>query len=131
MLKTGIAPCARELLDGRLRPGAHADRVDVAREHERGVAQRLAARELQLVAAQDQRMPAELDDADLEGQPRARRGLLEDQRDRPLRERVGAARRALQLERAVEQRVELGCVELGAGEEMAGHGLRAGRGGRQ
>ena len=55
----------------------------MAREHERGVADRLAARELHLVGAQDDRVAAELDDAGLERQPRARRGLLEEQRDAP------------------------------------------------
>ena len=72
-----------ELLEHRVRAGPHADRADVAGEHERGVAQRLAARELEVVGAQDHRMAPELDDAGLEGHPRPRRGLLEDQRDRP------------------------------------------------
>ena len=44
-------------------------------------------------------------DADLEGHPRARRGLLEDQRDAAARQRARGQRRGLQLERAVEQRV--------------------------
>ncbi len=97
-------------------------RADMAREHERGVAQRLAARELQLVGAQHHRMAAELVDAHLEGDARPRRGLLEDQRDAAPGERPRGERRGLQLERAVEQRVQLGGAQLRAGEEVACHG---------
>ena len=61
------------------------------REDERGVAQRLAARDLQLARAQHDRVAAELEDAGLERQPRARRRLLEDERDRPALERPRAA----------------------------------------
>ncbi len=91
----------------------------VAGEDVGGVAQRLAARELQLVGAQHDGMAAELVHADLEGQARARGGLLEDQRDAPPGERLRGQRRGLQLERAVEQRVQLGGGELGPGEEVA------------
>ena len=116
---TGTALCAASSSSDRVGARAHADGRDVAREHERGVAQRLAARELQLVGAQHDRVAAELVDADLERQPRARRGLLEDQRDAAPGERLRGERRALQLERAVEQRVELAARQLGPGEEMA------------
>ena len=54
----------------------------------------LAARELELAGPQDHGMPAELDDAGLEGGPRARGGLLEEQGDdRPssARDASGAA----------------------------------------
>ena len=47
-----------ELLDQPVRPGAHADRVNEAREHQRGVAHRLPARELHLVLAQYERVTA-------------------------------------------------------------------------
>ena len=67
-----------ELGERGIGPGAHADRAHVPREHERGVAQRLAARELQLVRAQHQSVPAELVDSDLERDARARGGLGED-----------------------------------------------------
>jgi hypothetical protein len=110
-----------ELGDRPVRAGAYADRVDVAREDDRGVADRLAARELQLVAAQDDRAPAELADADLEGHARARRRPLEDERDAASLERPCGQPIALELERAIEQRVDLGGGELLAGEEMARH----------
>jgi len=111
-----------ELVEHLLGPGAHADGGDVAREHERGVAQRLAARELQLVGAQHDGVAAQLVDADLEGQPRARGGLLEDQRDAARAQRVRGQRRGLELERAIEQRAQLVGGQLGSGEEMPWQG---------
>ena len=79
-----------QLGDRLVGAGADHDRVDVAREHPRRVADRLAAGELHLVAAQDDRRRPQLGDADLEGDPRPRRGPLEDQRDAAAGERVGA-----------------------------------------
>ena len=77
-------------------------------------------RDLHLVAAQDDRVAAELGDADLEGDPRAGRRHLEEQCDRAAGERVGAVRRPgrLELGRALEQRRQLGRAELLAGEEV-------------
>ena len=46
------------------------------------------AGQLHLVGAQDHRLAAELDDADLKGQARARRGLLEDERHAAARQRA-------------------------------------------
>ena len=109
----------RQLLEQRVRARAHADGVDVAREHERRVPDRLAARELHLVGAQDHRVPAELDDPRLEGDARARRRLLEDERDDAVAQRVRRARRGLQLGGAVQQRPQLVGAQLGAGEEVA------------
>ena len=111
----------RELLENRLGPGPHADGIEVAREHEHRVAQRLTARELQLVGAQDQRVAAQLDDAHLEGHPRPRRWLLEHQPHAALVERLRAARRRLQLERPLDQRAQFGAVQLSTCEEMPGH----------
>jgi hypothetical protein len=121
MLKTGSS-LGRELLEQRVWSRAHADGVDVAREHERGVPDRLAARELHLVGTQDHRMAAELDDAGLERHPRARRGLLEDERDDAVAQGVGGARRRLELGGAIEQREQLVGAQLGAGEEVARQG---------
>ena len=67
-------------------------------------------------------MAAELDDPDLERQARARRGLLEEQRDGPPGERVGRARGGLQRERAVEQRTQVVARQLLAGEEVPRQG---------
>src|SRR6185437_7237826 len=86
-----------ELLEHLVRTRAHADRGDVSREHERRVAHGLTARELKLVGAVHDRVPAELVHADVEGQARARRGLLEDQRDAAALERARGERVGLQL----------------------------------
>ena len=72
--------------------------------------------------AQHHRVAAQLVDAHLERHARARGGLLEDQRHAAPGERLRGQRRGLQLERAVQQRVQLGGAQLGAGEEMAWHG---------
>ena len=111
MFTTGTRGVLGELGEPLLGAGAQADRGDVAREHERGVAHRLAARELELVRAQHHRVAAELDDARLErrracGSTGARTAA------RPCgpRARASAARRRLQRQRAVEQRRELGAA---------------------
>src|ERR1700730_11045044 len=92
------------------------------REHERGVAQRLAARELKLLGAKHDGVASQLGDPDLERQSRARRGLLEDQRHAPALERPRGAGLALELERPVQQPVELGGAQLRPREKMTlGH----------
>ena len=108
-----------ELAQALLAARAQADRRGVAGEHERGVAHRLAARELQLVGAQHHRVAAQLDDAGLHRRARARRGVLEQQRDRAVLEHARGGGLGLELERAVEQAVELRGGELLAGEEVA------------
>ena len=113
---------AGELREHLVRARAHPDRGDVPGEHEGGVPQRLPPRELQLVGAQHQRPAAELVHAHLEGHPRARGGLLEDQRHAAARQRLRGQRRGLQLERPVEQPVELLGAQLGAREEVSCHG---------
>ena len=67
-------------------------------------------------------MAAELDDPDLERDARARRGLLEQQRDRAARRARATTPARLEREGAVQQRRELAGRELGAVEEM--HNLR-------
>ena len=66
---------------------------------------------------------AQLGDADLEGDPRPRRGLLEDEGDAAPGQRVGAdaarARPAFSSSAAVEQLAELERAQLFAGEEVA------------
>jgi hypothetical protein len=109
----------RELLEHRVGAGAHADRRDVARQHAGRVADGLAAGEVQLVAAQHDRLAAELEDPGLERQPRARRVLLEDQGDAAALERARRQRRGLQHGGAVQQREQLVAVELGSREQMA------------
>jgi len=103
-------------------PGAQADHGGVAGEHQRGVADRLAAGELQLVRAQDHRMPAEFEDAGLERRARARGRLVEDQRDGPAFERPRGQRRRLERGGALEQQGEAVGVQLCAGDEVRGCG---------
>ena len=90
-LITGTVGGLGQLGDRLVGAGADRDRGHVAGEDARGVGDRLAAGELQLVAAQDDRRAAELGDPDLEGDPGPGRGLLEDERDRA----AGQRRRAL------------------------------------
>jgi endonuclease/exonuclease/phosphatase family metal-dependent hydrolase len=111
-----------ELSDRIVRAVADHDRVEVAREHPARVADRLAARKLQFVAAQDYRRRPQLGDADLEGNPRPGRGLLEDEGNAAPGQIAGT--RALsatgfELRGEVEQLGELEGPELVAGEEIS------------
>ena len=83
-----------KLRDHLVRPRPHDDRLHVAGQDARRVGHRLASRELELVAPQDQRRAAQLGHPDLERDARARRGLLEHQRDALARERVGSLARS-------------------------------------
>ena len=68
-------------------------------------------------------MAAQLEDADLDRDARARRGLLEDERDGPAGQRARGERRRLELERAVEQRVQLGGVSSAPVRKWRGKSL--------
>jgi hypothetical protein len=70
-----------EGLDALLAVRADHDRVDVARQHARGVLDGLAAAELAAARVDDHGVGAQLDDADLERQPRPGARLLEDHGD--------------------------------------------------
>jgi hypothetical protein len=111
---------ASQLLEALVGAGAQPDRGHVAGEHQRGVADRLAAGELHLVRAQEQRVAAELDDAGLERDPGAGGGLLEQQRDGAPGERPGGERVGLELDGAVEQPLDLGAGELGTADDVTG-----------
>ena len=70
-------------------------RVDIAREHARGVGDGLLAGELHVAAAHHDVAAAELRHADIEGDARARGMLVEDQRQHAaLERRVGVGRAA-------------------------------------
>src|SRR4029453_16318403 len=71
-----------QALQALLGEGAQDDGVDVPRQDGGGVLQGLAPPELELGPGQGQRIAAELVDGDLEGDPGAGRGLLEDEGDR-------------------------------------------------
>src|SRR3954451_9474823 len=62
--------------------GTDHDAVDIAGEDTSSVAQGLAAAELHFLAGQRDGLSAELTHGDVEGYPRARRGLVEDHRER-------------------------------------------------
>ena len=105
-----------ELLEQRIRAGAHADRGDVARQDECGVADRLAAGQLELALAQHHREAAELVHARLERDAGPGRGLLEEQRDGAALEGARRERLALERVRPVEQAAKVGGRKLRAGE---------------
>src|SRR5262245_26433234 len=66
---------------------ADHDAVDIAREHARGVSNRLAAAELHLLAGERDRLAAELAHGDIEGDARAGRRAIEDHGQRLALER--------------------------------------------
>jgi hypothetical protein len=70
-----------------LRERPDHDPVHVAGEDDRGVLDRLAAPELEVVRGQVEARAAELGDPDLEAHARARGRLREDHRERPALER--------------------------------------------
>ena len=73
---------------------ADHDGVDIARQHARGIGERLAAAELHFLRGQQDGVAAELPHGDFEGDPRARRRLFENHRQRLCRRaaRMPAAR---------------------------------------
>ena len=100
----------RELVDLGLVERADRDRAQEAREDERGVAGRLAARELEVCRRDVERHPAELGDPDLRADPCPRRRLAEDEPDGATgQDPQLPPARALDLElvREVERRAEL------------------------
>jgi hypothetical protein len=78
---------AGEALDDLLLEGADHDDVAHARDHLRRVLHRLAAPELRVARIEVDRRTAELVHAGLEGQARARAGLLEDHHQRAVLQR--------------------------------------------
>ena len=111
-----------ELLDVVLVEGADHDPVDVAREHRRGVLERLAAAELEVAGGEVERVPAELGHPDLERDAGAGRGLLEDHRERAAGEEVVLLAPGLPLLEVVgevEHRLELLAAPVGDAGEVA------------
>ena len=105
----------RQCVDRFLVGGAGGDRVDHAREHQRGVTWRLAPRELQLALAQHQRVAAQLVDPGLERDPRACGGQVEQEHDALARECARGEPIGLELDRAVDEPLELVRPKLRAG----------------
>ena len=73
----GNAGIVGELLDVALREGAEDGAVDHPAQHARGVLDRLAAAKLDFAGGQEDRLPAQLADADLEGHAGAGGGFGE------------------------------------------------------
>jgi hypothetical protein len=94
-----------QLLDIGLGKGPDHDRVEVARQDARGVLDRLAASQLEVVGREVEPDAPELPDPDLERHTRPGRRLLEDHSERPAGEQpVFLARglRALELVAEIE-----------------------------
>ena len=120
MLNTGSGPSAASSSSSASAWVRTPTAATWRREHARGVAQRLAADELQLVGTQHHRVAAQLDDAGLEatracGSTASGRCSATERPSSALR----GARRGLERGGAVEERVELVARQLGAGEEVA------------
>ena len=92
---TGMVACAAISTHVVLAEDADDDRVDVARQHARGVGDGLAAPELHLGAGQHDRLAAELAHSDVERDARAGRRPVEDHRQRLAGERTPWRLRAL------------------------------------
>ncbi len=119
----GPARSLGQLVDRRLREGAHHDRRGIAGERPRRVAERLASPELQLVGAQDEREHPEPLGRGREGDARARRGLLEEADDGVAAQRVDEpVRPLLHRHGEVEQRRQTVRVEVRHAEEVVGDG---------
>ena len=115
-----------QLLDLGVGERADHDPVHVAREHARGVGDRLAAAELDVARREEERVSAELPGAHLERDARARRRLHEDHRQRFPGERLLHVAPVRIVLGEIEEAVQLLGREVGDGEEVAvgavGHG---------
>ena len=112
-----------EALDDRLLEGADHHDVDHPRDHARDVLDRLAARELRVVAVEVDRDAAQLVHARLERHAGARRRLLEHHRERAVAQRLVelvALEALLDPARAREQVIVLVASETRELQEVAG-----------
>ena len=107
-----------------LAEGTPYDRLDVAGQYPRSVGQGLLPAQLGRAAVDDHRMPAEVGDAHFEGEPRAGRVLVEDDRHSP---------RSLQWAAAERSLLEFGCQRqhlglLGGGQVVVAKEMTDGHG---
>ena len=99
--------------------GPDHDAVEVTGEDPGGVADGLAAAELDVTGAEEERVPSELEGADLEGDAGAGGALGEDHAQGLAGERLVAVVLALHSGREVEEGEELGRGEVGDREEVS------------
>ncbi|OIQ75215.1 hypothetical protein GALL_431160 [mine drainage metagenome] len=124
----------RHLLQRRLFKGADHDEIDIARQYAGGVGDGFAVAKLHVGARQHHGLPAHLAHADVEGNPCAGRGFLENQRDHAAGKRlivIGRAfgavvARGLHGAGAVDHRAKVGGVG-GVDIEKMGHVRLSGR----
>ena len=72
----------REIRNGAMRVRADHDRIDKTRQHARRIRHALAAAQLHIICARDDRGPAELAHALLKGEAGAGGGFLKNHRQR-------------------------------------------------
>src|SRR6185437_1336581 len=120
-----------QLLDVLVGEGADHDAIDVARQHARGVGDRLAASELDVARREEEGVAAQVEGADLERDAGPRARLHEDHGERLTGERLLVVAVGAHLLGEVEERVELVAGEVGNGEEVAVAGRRHGNGSRR
>src|SRR5450631_3966546 len=118
----------RQFGDRLVVENADHDGVDEARQHARGVGQRLAATELHFLRGQQNRLAAELTHGDVEGHAGAGRGLVENHGQRLAGQRLGddaALARGLHGAAVADNPGQFGLRDIDQIEEMphavAGH----------
>ncbi len=85
-LMTGTVGVPGQLLDGRVRERPDGQGVDVLADHPGEVGDALADAQADVLAAEEDRVAAQLGDRRLEADAGPQRGLLEDQAERPARQ---------------------------------------------
>src|SRR3954449_5042776 len=106
--------------------GPDHDAVDIAGQYPGGILDRLPPSQLDVTGGKEERVPAELEGADLEGDSGAGRALGEDHGQRLAGERLLPIVAALHAGGQIENGEELGFGEVRNREEMAGRIHRPG-----
>ena len=115
----GNGTVAGQLFDVGMIEGPDHDAIEVARQHPRGVANRLAAAELDVARREEESVAAELEGPDLEGHPGAGRRLREDHPQGLAEQGFFPVAALLHPGGQVEEGNELGFAEVWDCEEVA------------